>query len=215
MKLRKAYCIILVLTLFLAGSAEEVITQEEGNFPLQFRNMTLGMGFNSTRYNFTYPELPDMVNADTKQSLLIDLRVNFFTYYNFQVSGVFELWSWTDNSGVRFDIPQNGTNDFAFMLDISHFIPLTDSVELYGGAGGGIHFVANWTKFPRFVPYYETGTLNQLKQITEHKTLFTPNLIGGVQYRLWNGMYMTGEIRHEFSHDLQQWKYIIGFSMFG
>ena len=181
---------------------------------ISFRNMGIGIGFNRTAFDLQYDETNRVKNNDTKQSLLIDVRGNFDTRYGLQFSSIFQLWSWTDNSGRRPNDPQNGMNDFAFMFDLLKFVQVADGIDLYGGGGGGVHFITYWTKFPLFNPYYEPETGNQLRQITVHETEFMPDLLGGIEYQIPGGLKISAEIRYEFSANVQQWKYFAGISFF-
>ncbi|MFC1556278.1 hypothetical protein ACFL67_04260, partial [candidate division KSB1 bacterium] len=146
-------------------------------------------------------------------SLLINMRANFNTRFDLVFASSFQLWSWTDNSGSRPDDPQNGMNDFAFLFDFIKIRDISDRIDLYAGGGAGIHFMAYWTKFPSSPPYYDIETGYQLRQITYQKSLLTPDILGGLQYHLWNGMYISTEIRYEFSNKFEQWKYFIGISL--
>jgi len=204
---------VLVACLFFLWQPAALDAQERVH-KLTFRNMSLGMGFNHSQYNFGYPELPGYENRDEKQSLLIDVRANFMTLFDLQFSSMFQLWSWTDNSGVRPDIPQNGMNDFSFLFDMIKFFQLTENMRPFAGAGGGVHFLSYWTQFPRFNPYIDIYTGYQLKQITMHKTLFIPDVLTGMEYQVFDGFFVTGELRYESAGGFRQWKFLLGISLF-
>jgi len=208
-----AAVILLTTSLLLLTHAASLFAQDEQRF-LQFRNMSIGMGFNSSDFTITYPEARFINHSDPKHTLLIDLRVNFLTAGDYQFSSIFQFWSWADNSGARNDIPQNGMNDFAFLFDIMRFFPLTDRIEFIGGIGGGIHLMSFWTNFPLDYPYYETGTLNQLQQIYEQRTIYSPGVLSGIQFEIREGLFLTSEARYEFASDLKQWKFLMGISLF-
>lgn len=181
---------------------------------LDFKNMSIGLGMNYSRYDFTYHEVSDYENTDLKQSFLIDLRANFSTLYGFIFSPVFELWSWTDNSGAQYDVIQNGVNDYMFSFDISRVFVTYNRFQSYIGGGIGVHSFTHWTKFPRFNPYYQEGTTSKIRSITVHKNLFVPDLIAGLEYQLLERLYISTEVRREFSNTLKQWKLLMSISMF-
>lgn len=179
-----------------------------------FKNMSIGLGMNHSRYDFDYRDILDFSNTDLKQSFLIDIRANFSTLYGLVFSPTFELWSWTDNSGAQYDVIQNGVNDYMFSFDISRVFVTYNQFQSYIGVGIGVHFFTYWTKFPRFNPYYQEGTGIKIRSITEHKSLFVPDLIAGLEYQLREGLYISTEIRGEFSNTLKQWKFLTSISMF-
>jgi len=181
---------------------------------LDFKNMSIGLGMNYSRYDFTYHEVSDYENTDLKQSFLIDLRANFSTSYGLTLSPTFELWSWADNSGAQYDVIQNGVNDYMFSFDISRVFVTYNRFQSYIGGGIGVHSFTHWTKFPRFNPYYQEGTTSKIRSITVHKNLFVPDLIAGLEYQLLERLYISTEVRREFSNTLKQWKLLMSISMF-
>lgn len=181
---------------------------------LDFKNMSVGLGMNYSRYDFSYHEITDFNNTDLKQSFLIDLRANFSTVFELQFSPTFELWSWTDNSGAQYDVIQNGVNDYMFSFDISRVFITYNQLQSYIGGGIGVHFFTYWTKFPRFDPFYHVGTNNKIRSISVNKSLFIPDLIAGFEYQLREGLSVSMEVRREFSNTLKQWKFLMNVSMF-
>lgn len=179
-----------------------------------FKNMSIGLGMNRSQYDFKYPEITDFSNTDLKQSFLIDLSANFSTLYGLIFSTTFELWSWTDNSGAQYDAIQNGVNDYMFSFDISRVFASYNQFQLYIGGGVGVHFFTNWTKFPRYNPFYREGTTSKIRSITVQNNFFIPDLIAGLEYQLWEELYISTEVRHEFSNALKQWKFLTSISMF-
>lgn len=200
--------VLICIALLSPASAQENRTL------IRFENMSLGMGFNRTDYTILFPESSATFNNDNKQSLLIDLRINFEVLEKAIVSTAFQFWSWSDNSGAREDIPQTGMNDFAFLFDVIRYFPLKEKTELLAGAGAGIHMLALWTNFPFDPPYYEAGTLNQLREIIEHKNIVTPDVLTGLRYRVSDKIYVSTEARYEFARELRQWKYLVTISLF-
>lgn len=213
MKTYKPLVLILTVLILSAIPGESAICQQEPPL-LKFRNMTIGMGFNNTRYDITYPETPGYVITDDMMSLLIDVRTHFLVPNGLRLSGVFQFWSWTDNSGTRVNVPQNGMNDFSFMFDLVKDISVSERFAVFSGGGGGMHMIKYWTQFPRFNPYYEDETGAQLKHISVSTTLFSPDILTGIQYKLTEELYFTFETRYEFTRELKQWKYSFSISLF-
>jgi hypothetical protein len=212
-KTYKPLVLILTVLILSAIPGESAICQQESPL-LKFRNMTIGMGFNNTGYDITYAETPGYVITDDKSSLLIDIRANFLTLYNLRLSGSFQFWSWTDNSGTRINIPQNGMNDFSFIFDLVKDISISERFGVFGGGGGGMHMIKYWTQFPRFNPFYENFTGAQLNHISVNTTLFSPDILTGIEYKMMEGLYLTFETRYEFTRELKQWKYSFSISLF-
>ena len=205
----KIYAWILILLVAAPSSAGAQILES-----ISFKNMSIGIGLNRTDYDFGYSEISDYFNDALKVSFLIDVRANFNGPYDLIVSPTFELWSWTDNSGARFDVIQNGVDDYMFSLDISKVFASNNRFSAYFGGGIGYHFLTYWTNFPRFNPYFQDGTFNQLQKIVQRTSLIAPGLTTGFEYNLWEGFYISTEIRREFRNELRQWKFLINFSMF-
>ena len=205
----KIYAWILILLVAAPSSAGAQILES-----ISFKNMSIGIGLNRTDYDFGYSEISDYFNDALKVSFLIDVRANFTGPYDLIVSPTFELWSWTDNSGARFDVIQNGVDDYMFSLDISKVFASNNRFSAYFGGGIGYHFLTYWTNFPRFNPYFQDGTFNQLQKIVQRTSLIAPGLTTGFEYNLWEGFYISTEIRREFRNELRQWKFLINFSMF-
>ena len=200
---------ILVLLVAAPSSAGAQILES-----ISFKNMSIGIGWNRTDYDFGYSEISDYFNNALKTSFLIDVRANFNGPYDLIVSPTFELWSWTDNSGAQFDAIQNGVDDYMFSLDISKVFASNNRFSAYFGGGIGYHFLTYWTNFPRFNPYFQDGSFNQLQKIVQRTSLIAPGLTTGLEYSLWEGFYISTEIRREFRNELKQWKFLINFSMF-
>ena len=205
----KIYAWILILLVAAPSSAGAQILES-----ISFKNMSIGIGLNRTDYDFGYSEISDYFNDALKVSFLIDVRANFNGPYDLIVSPTFELWSWTDNSGAQFDAIQNGVDDYMFSLDISKVFASNNRFSAYFGGGIGYHFLTYWTNFPRFNPYFQDGTFNQLQKIVQRTSLIAPGLTTGFEYNLWEGFYISTEIRREFRNELRQWKFLINFSMF-
>ena len=205
----KIYAWILILLVAAPSSAGAQILES-----ISFKNMSIGIGLNRTDYDFGYSEISDYFNDALKVSFLIDVRANFNGPYDLIVSPTFELWSWTDNSGAQFDVIQNGVDDYMFSLDISKVFASNNRFSAYFGGGIGYHFLTYWTNFPRFNPYFQDGTFNQLQKIVQRTSLIAPGLTTGFEYNLWEGFYISTEIRREFRNELRQWKFLINFSMF-
>ena len=200
---------ILVLLVAAPSSAGAQILES-----ISFKNMSIGIGWNRTDYDFGYSEISDYFNNALETSFLIDVRANFNGPYDLIVSPTFELWSWTDNSGAQFDAIQNGVDDYMFSLDISKVFASNNRFSAYFGGGIGYHFLTYWTNFPRFNPYFQDGTFNQLQKIVQRTSLIAPGLTTGFEFNLWEGFYISTEIRREFRNELRQWKFLINFSMF-
>ena len=181
---------------------------------LDFQNTSIGFGMNSATYTMRYPEIPDFYNTSLKRSFLIDIRTNFLIPHGLRFSPTFELWSWTDNSGKQYDVTQNGANDYLFCFDIAKPILNAKPLQWYVGTGVGIHFFTSWTAFPRFSPYYSSGRRIRIQSIAERRIIISPDLITGIEYHIWEGFYLSVEIRRETNSPLKQWKYILGISMF-
>lgn len=212
-KTYKPFVLILTVLTLSAISGESAICQQKSPL-LKFRNMTIGMGFNNTSYDITYPETPAYVITDDMRSLLIDIRTHFITLYGLRLSGSVQFWSWTDNSGSRINVPQNGMNDFSFMFDLIKDISVSERLGVFGGGGGGMHMIKYWTQFPRFNPYYEYFTGAQLDHISVNTTQFSPDILTGIEYKLMEELYLTFETRYEFTRELKQWKYSFSISLF-
>lgn len=206
---QKIYSWILLLLMAAPSSAGAQILES-----ISFKNMSIGIGLNRTDYDFGYSEISDYFNDALKVSFLIDVRANFNGPYDLIVSPTFELWSWTDNSGAQFDVIQNGVDDYMFSLDISKVFASNNRFSAYFGGGIGYHFLTYWTNFPRFNPYFQDGTFNQLQKIVQRTSLIAPGLTTGFEFNLWEGFYISTEIRREFRNELRQWKFLINFSMF-
>jgi len=181
---------------------------------LDFQNTSIGVGINRTNYSFSYPEVPRFYNNTLKQSFVIDIRTNFSIPNGFRFSPLFELWSWTDNSGKRYNVIQNGANDYLFSFDITRPVTRSKRLTWYLGSGVGIHFFTYWTIFPRFSSQYNYQTRFQIRSITEHKVIPAPDYLTGFEFYFWEGFYISTEIRYENNQKLNQWKYIISISMF-
>ncbi|MFC1729293.1 hypothetical protein ACFL6I_03055 [candidate division KSB1 bacterium] len=181
---------------------------------LQFKNMSLGIGVNISNFDILYSENDRIFHTGSKQSMLIDLRANFYTSSEWEFSSLFQLWSWTDNPGSSNDDPQNGMNDFAFMFDLSRHLAVRQNIQLYGGGGMGVHFLNYWTNFPLDNPYFDRITNKQLRQISVQQAVFAPDILAGIEYELWEGMYITSEARYEFGNSLRQWKFLMSISIF-
>lgn len=206
---QKMFFRVLVLLIAAQSSAGAQMLES-----VSFKNMSIGIGWNRTDYDFGYSDISDYFNNTLKESFLIDIRINFKGPYDFTLSPTFELWSWTDNSGAQFDVVQNGVNDYMFSLDVSKVIATRKRFSSYIGGGVGLHFLTYWTNFPRFNPYFQDGSFNQLQNITQHTLVIAPDLIAGLEFSPWEDFFISTEIRREFRNELRQWKFLINFSMF-
>jgi len=190
-------------------SFQEGVSQDR----FSFKNLQIGMGFNKSHYDISFPEVSNFrPNTDLKESLLIDLRLNFYIPKGLTFIPSFEFWSWGAFPTAKETFSQLSLDEYKLNLDFAYPYKLSARYTPYIGVGPGMQLVVVNALF--------TGTTQQstsyrsIGSITEKRYRLGYNFFGGIEFTLFKGLSFNMEVRWEKTNILEQWKYLIGISMF-
>lgn len=176
---------------------------------LEFNNLNLGLGINSSEYVITIPEIPGYEDNDVKKSLYIDFQFEFKTRLGINFKPGIGFWSW----GV---FPQGNENNltktidnFTINFDFTKDLHLSEKIIFFGGAGLAMQYVGVLIKPPERY-YYIYG----LSQITENYINPGYNIIFGQKLEIISDFFLNIHIKKEISKYIDQWKIFFSISMF-
>ena len=202
---RKIFCILLLMFLYLY---KDGYPQKK----LSFKNLNIGMGLNSTEYKISFPEIRGFSNNEIKKSLLIDLRLSFYTFRGLIFVPNFEFWSWGIFPPEQENKPKISIDEFKLNFDFLYLMKTSRKFSPYIGSGIGLHLIAVDVMFPG--KYYYVSPYRTIREITEKRYRIGYNTIGGIELNFFKGLTILLEVRWEKTNILNQWKYLIGISMF-
>jgi len=178
-----------------------------------FRNLFIGMGFNSSEYKIDFPEVRDFnPNTEIKKSLLIDLRFSFNIPKGLIFVPAFEFWSWGIFPVNSQEETQITLNEFKLNFDLAYPFKFSQRYVPYLGAGPGVHLIVVDALFPSNT--YHIQTFRMIAEITEKRYRLGYNIFAGMELPLTSALTLKLETRWEKTNIIEQWKYLVGLSMF-
>ncbi|MFC1724379.1 hypothetical protein ACFL4T_02040 [candidate division KSB1 bacterium] len=175
---------------------------------LNFQNLNLGIGFNSSNYIISAPELTMLNDDEKKSSLYIDFQFDFLTKYGFNFKPGIGFWSW----GV-FDDEDNGIertlDNYTISFDFVKNFSLNKRMSFFAGVGLSFQYLGVYIKIPDSYAMF-----TNVSEITENYFYPGYNFIIGEKTEIFSDFYLNIELRKENSRKIDQWKIFLGISMF-
>ena len=199
---------VLIFPLFFTIFIREAVSQNR----FSFRNFNIAMGFNRTSYDIQFPEIVSFSDESTKESLLIDLRGQLYLSKGFVFIPNFEVWSWGVFPSSKESIVKRSMDEFTVNLDFARFFKASEKFLPYWGAGIGIHILVIDVEFPN-KNYIGSGA-RPIRSIYEKRYRSGTNVFGGFEFKIIPSLTFFIEGRWEKTNLVEQWKYLLGVSMF-
>jgi len=198
--MKKLLSFIIIISFFNISFSQKL---------LDFENMELGIGFNSSDFSIIVPEIQGLNDKSVKKSLFIDFRFDFKTKYDFNFKPSIGFWSWGTFPEEKDEDSSKTIDNFSINFDFCKYIKLNRSIQLYSGAGLGLQYIVVYISVPERL-YYLTR-IYKINEVYFHPGL---NLILGQKFSLISNFSIHSEIRREVSYKISQWKFTVGISMF-
>lgn len=176
---------------------------------LEFNNLNLGLGMNSSEYAITIPEIPGYEDNAVRKSLYIDFQFEFKTRSGINFKPGIGFWSWGVFPGRNENQFTKTVDNFTFNFDFTKDFFISERFILFGGAGLAMQYVGILIKPPERY-YYIYG----LSQITENYIDPGYNLIFGQKLEIISDFFLNIHVKKEISKHINQWKIFFSISMF-
>ena len=182
-----------------------------GFLNFQFKNFNIAVGGNSIKHNIIYPEVQGYSNTDFKNSFIIDMRFDFRTFKGIRFSPTAEWWSWGEFPKRGSFGVSNSISGLDLNFDVNHFIFNKNRFSPYIGTGIGFHFTYTESNFP-YEMFKDIPIV--VIEITEYNFKTGMNFIAGSDFYINDNVTIFSEMRFEYAHGLNQFKFLIGISTF-